>query len=102
MKGHLVEQLYREVQAELEDTDYKSRRHGVKATYSAGCRGPLCRKGNRDAVREKYRAAQEEAGVEVSPMKPRDERIEDPYLVKWQKDYDTVREMERMYTRGRW
>lgn len=67
------------------------RRHGSRSTYSIGCRGPLCRKAERDRGRGKYRIRQTAAGAEVYLMPPRAARVEDPFLEYHQEYYDVRR-----------
>lgn len=64
--------LWREVVAEMSDDEYKTRSHHNVGTYTQGCRGPLCRKANREHPRRK--------SPEASIMALREERIYDPVL----------------------
>lgn len=36
---------------ELSNSRLANRTHGLRTTYDSGCRGPLCRKANRDRMR---------------------------------------------------
>lgn len=40
-----------EVDAELSDEDYEANQHGTAYCYNKGCKGPICKKGNRDRRR---------------------------------------------------
>jgi len=53
---------------ELCDKDYDGRTHATRATYAKGCRGPLCRKAERDRGRERHAARQAEKGLEVTRL----------------------------------
>lgn len=44
-----------EVVDELTSVEFASRTHGTRSCHNAGCRGPLCRKFNRDRSRKEYR-----------------------------------------------
>ena len=50
-------ELWREVCEELLVPMWRRRSHLHRKTYESGCRGPLCRKANRDFV---YRTSEEE------------------------------------------
>lgn len=40
------------IREEIEDPRFLGKRHGLRGTYNATCRGPLCRKVNRDNMRK--------------------------------------------------
>jgi hypothetical protein len=63
------DELPEDVKKELEDPDFPTRQHYARATYALGCRGPLCRKSERDRGlrRNAQRAAEE--GKEYKPVK---------------------------------
>jgi hypothetical protein len=44
-----------DIEAELADQRFLNRKHGSRATHSAGCHGPLCRR--REALRGRARSA---------------------------------------------
>lgn len=44
--------LQRAIEKELANPKHLSRVHGRRGTYTLGCRGPLCRKANRDYSRQ--------------------------------------------------
>lgn len=60
--------IVKEVNDELADPRFNTYRHGSPSTYQKGCKGPLCRKANRDR-------AHKGAGSESA-------RAMDPYLSK--------------------
>lgn len=74
-----------DVLAELKDPDFIGRTHYKKATYAVGCRGPLCRKLERDEARADTEKAAREAGRDYTPrITPAQER--DPELdtvIEW-------------------
>ena len=59
--------LPEDVRDELNDPRYAGRTHYKKATYAKGCRGPLCRKLERDEGRAETERAAIEAGREYRP-----------------------------------
>lgn len=58
--------IVKEVNDELADPTFATYRHGSPGTYNKGCKGPLCRKANRDR-------AHKGAGLDSA-------RSMDPYL----------------------
>lgn len=48
----MIEQLEKQVQAELSNPDIRPDQHGRPIGYHNGCRGPLCKKINRDRQRK--------------------------------------------------
>lgn len=46
-------ELSPDVEAELSDEKFKNRKHGSRATHTAGCHGPLCRRA--EAIRSRRR-----------------------------------------------
>lgn len=60
---------------ELIDPRYENRTHGKKATGSVGCRGPLCRKAERDDKMEQRRAYERAHGIERKHYKRSPEKI---------------------------
>lgn len=69
-----------EVLEEINDPGYLNRVHGRPATYNAGCRGPLCRKMNRDRARQVYEKSQIQSGKEVKSYGPRADLVEEIVL----------------------
>lgn len=61
------DELDAEVRNELSDPTHANRTHYRKATYAAGCRGPLCRKAERDEGRLRTKRKAEAAGREYRP-----------------------------------
>lgn len=59
-----------EIVAELSDPEYRDRIHGQHSAYSQGCSGPLCRKYNRDKVRDTYRKRHPEVVRARTPRDP--------------------------------
>lgn len=49
-----MDSLIRAIEKELANPKHSHRVHGRRWTYNAGCRGPLCRKANRDYGRERH------------------------------------------------
>lgn len=74
-----------DVRLELSDPLYTDHTHGRKGTYSAGCRGPLCKKNERDTKRREYaRRIWQNEGREVQVRKSRVERNRDELLERCQ------------------
>lgn len=69
-----------DVLEELRDPRYSNRTHYRKATSAEGCHGPLCRKAERDAAREKTKRAAEAAGRTYRPVAPGPARARDAEL----------------------
>ena len=57
-----------DVLEELQDERFKSRTHHKKATYAVGCRGPLCKKEERDLARAETEANAIAAGRTYNPV----------------------------------
>lgn len=51
-----ADQVGREVDQELNDPRFPKHHHGRPIGYNSGCRGPLCRKSQRDRIRNNYPA----------------------------------------------
>ena len=82
-----LNELAPDVAAELADPHFLTRTHGKKATYQAGCRGPLCRKAERERKRASYRRNK----GKVLEYPPRHERARDWYLEKVQREHEAIR-----------
>ena len=67
-----VQEAWEQVLAEVMDQEYIRRSHHNVGTYDQGCRGPLCRKAQREHPRRKS-----PAGVTTQL---REERIYDPVI----------------------
>lgn len=80
-----------DVKLELLDPRFASRTHGKRGTYAKandgkkGCRGPLCRKSERDDAEAKYIRRQANRGKKVIPgTKNEEARARDELLVRIQ------------------
>ena len=58
-----------DVRAELEDPSFITRKHYSRATYALGCRGPLCRKAEKDRGRERNEVKAKDRGREYRPKR---------------------------------
>jgi hypothetical protein len=77
---------------ELNDPVHAGKTHYRKATYAAGCRGPLCRKAERDAGRMRTKQKAEAAGREYKPeMRSREEILIDMRLNIWIQRHERAR-----------
>lgn len=47
--------IHNDAQREVSDPAFAGRTHGKRATFAAGCKGPMCMKANRDRARKQYR-----------------------------------------------
>lgn len=65
---------------ELHDSSYLGRTHATRSTYAKGCRGPLCRKSERDRGRERHAARQAEKGKEVTRLPATEAQARDEFL----------------------
>lgn len=64
-------QIAKDIDAELADQEHQTMTHGTAYCYGKGCKGPICRKGNRDRKRKSK-------GIVMEPY-PFDEYIEFRY-----------------------
>lgn len=55
------------IREEIEDPRFLGKRHSLRSTYTLGCRGPLCKKGNRDDMR-KYNKVRGAQFTKTSPL----------------------------------
>lgn len=64
-----------DVEAELADERFASRKHGSRATYSIGCHGPLCRRAETLRGRRRSEQRADKANREYTPSlrTPRDD-----------------------------
>ena len=53
---------------ELNDREYIHRQHYSRATYADGCRGPMCKKAERDRGRRRQEQRAERAGRTYIPV----------------------------------
>jgi hypothetical protein len=65
---------------ELIDKVFDGRTHATRATYAKGCRGPLCRKAERDRGRERHAARQAKKGMEVTRLPATEAQARDELL----------------------
>lgn len=66
------EELWSEIVTEILDPDYLKRAHHNTGTYDIGCRGPLCRKAQREHPRRKSPVG--------NVIMLREERVYDPVI----------------------
>lgn len=45
-------QITKDIDAELADEEFSTATHGTAYCYGKGCKGPICKKGNRDRRRK--------------------------------------------------
>lgn len=88
------DELSDDIKAELTDKRFPNRSHHSRSTYADGCRGPLCRKSERDRSRRRtaYRAQRKGKPYAPVPRAPEDLAL-DAHLdqvVAWLKDPKTV------------
>jgi hypothetical protein len=62
-----VTALSADILAELLDAEHIMRVHGRRTCYTAGCRGPLCRRADRIENRRRYEEARRRAGKPFTP-----------------------------------
>lgn len=92
-----------DVREELEDPRFTSRTHGTRGTYARasdggkGCRGPLCKKAERDDAQKKYAARRAARGMKAEEGKKDEKaRARDEELSKIQLWHCAQREMARL------
>jgi hypothetical protein len=97
------DELPDDVRTELEDSRFASRTHGTRGTYAKasdggkGCRGPLCKKAERDDAEKKYAQRQANRGKKVVPgSKNEDARARDELLTKIQNWHSGQRYLTRL------
>lgn len=59
-----------DIREEIEQEDYLNLQHGRPNTYNMGCRGPLCRKANRESVARKVAKRRAERGLPPTNRTP--------------------------------
>lgn len=67
--------LPEDVYFEITDPRYINRSHGKKATSSAGCNGPLCRKAARESKERQRESLAREMGQPIKRYKKTPERV---------------------------
>lgn len=60
-------ELAEDVWAEISDRTFAGRRHYSRATYALGCRGPLCKKAEKDRGRRRNETRALSQGREYEP-----------------------------------
>lgn len=95
-----------DVREELNDPRFEGRVHGIRGTYAKcyrdggkGCRGPLCRKAERDAGHEKYTRRQAARGATRAPrigLRDDEVRARDEELAKIQLWHAGQMELRRL------
>jgi hypothetical protein len=85
----MSDDLPNQVMDEILDARFDEMTHGTKSTSAAGCKGPLCRKAERDACARRYRAR---AGKEVKRYRPR----QGAYPEEWLQDLIDWHRAERL------
>lgn len=98
------DELPDDVKEELNDPRFSGRTHGKRGTYAKasdggkGCRGPLCRKAERDEAQIKYAARRARAGHRPARvgLKDDDVRARDEQLAKIQLWHEGQRELARL------
>lgn len=78
-----------EIHQELDDARFATKTHGRRSTYMAGCRGPLCRKSERDAKNDAYRRSKK--GSPILEYTPRPERMFDTIIEEAQQLHNAER-----------
>jgi hypothetical protein len=68
----LRDQIRAEVLEELSGP-FGNRTHYSKSTYSAGCRGPMCRKAERDKTKERQEKVYRKSGLPYRPQRDTEE-----------------------------
>jgi hypothetical protein len=63
LSNEAVEAIWKLCQKEHEDERFKRARHYSKGTYQAGCRGPMCRKVERDGMKRKQQRKPRPSGL---------------------------------------
>lgn len=75
------DELPDDVKQELEDPRFEGRTHGIRGTYAyakdggKGCRGPLCRKSERDRGHERYDRKRRKAGFKPARVGLQDDEV---------------------------
>lgn len=92
-----------DVLAELNDERFENRTHGVRGTYARaadggkGCRGPLCRKAERDSGEAKYARRRAKDGKSArSGLKDEEARARDELLDRITLWHRGQRELSRL------
>lgn len=71
-----LDEIWVDILKELQDAEFHGLRHDSPGTYNRGCRGPLCRKSNRENARGRKSGTERPTRI----LAPRLERALDPVL----------------------
>lgn len=63
-----LEEVWQEVCEELTQIQFKNRSHLNRRTHVEGCRGPLCKKANRDFTRRRQKSQARPIYAELDPV----------------------------------
>lgn len=95
-----------DVIAELNDPRFENRTHGVRGTYAKaadggkGCRGPLCRKAERDEGADKYARRRAKTGKTArTGLKDEEARARDELLdriILWHKNQRALSRLNKL------
>lgn len=87
-----------DVRDELSDPEFINRTHGRRSTYAVGCRGPLCRKAERDEAERKYQRKRARLGAEPARtgLKDLKSRARDEELASIQAWHELMREYAKI------
>jgi hypothetical protein len=69
-----------DIVTELQDPKFATRTHYSRATYADGCRGPLCRKSEKDRGRKRNEAKAAAAGRPYNPSVDEEANARDALL----------------------
>lgn len=89
------EDTLKDVVDELNDPRYGNRQHGSRATAALRCRGPLCRKAERDRSRKRNEARALRSGrdfAEGTREYDRDDLLD--AIIRWHKSVLALRRVE--------
>ncbi len=73
------------VKAEVNDPEFRRRKHGTRHTADEGCKGPLCRKARNDHYRERMRKKKNVVAPRYKPT------LQDAILIQLQRNYEAAR-----------
>lgn len=100
------DELPDDVREELADPRFSDRTHGIRGTYAKaadggkGCRGPLCRKAERDEGAEKYARQRARQGKTARPgLKDEEVRARDEELsriILWHRGQRELARLNRL------
>lgn len=79
----MLADIPKDIQDELADPKYSTRKHYSRATYALGCHGPLCRKAEKDRGRQRNENRTKALGKEYVPGKNRRDDSKMEEIVSW-------------------